>query len=67
MLLLVVVVDALFGVKSLLESFTGLLFAFSLFALLFAAIVVVLDGIKMLLVSFEIFSSHIIICFRSFF
>ena len=54
MLLFVVVVDALFGVKSLLESFTALLFVFLLSVLLFVAVVVVLDCIKMLLVSFTV-------------
>ena len=44
------VVAVVVGVKILLESFTVLLFLFSLFVLLFVAVAVVLDGIKMFLV-----------------
>ena len=53
-LLFVKVVDALVGVKSILESFTALLFVFLLAVLLFVAVVVVLDCITMLLVSFTV-------------
>ena len=53
-LLFIVVVDALAGVKSLLESFNALLFVFLLYVLLFVAVVLVLDCIKMLLVLFTV-------------
>ena len=52
--LFLVVADALFDVKSLLESFTALLFVFLLLVLLFVAVVVVFDCIKMLLVMFTV-------------